>query len=78
MITHTVDYHPGAELRVSGIGSVEGSIVSVYLPGSMVPLGSAAISAGTYRLRIRPIGVDLIAIDIRTSFGYSSSDVPTV
>ncbi len=77
VITHTITYKPGVELRMSGVGSVEGSIVSVYLPGSNVPLGSVAVTRGVYRMRIRPFGTGITALDIRTTFGYVSNGVPT-
>ncbi len=77
-ITHTIAYKPGVELRMSGIGDVEGSIVSVYLPGSTTPIGAAAVTDGVYRLRIRPVANGITTVDIRTSFGYSSPDVPVI
>ncbi len=70
-LTYTVRYRAGTELRVSGTGTVDGATITVYAGTTNTVLGTGAVTAGAYNVRVRPVVAGLTSITIKSSFGFS-------
>jgi hypothetical protein len=78
LLTYTIKYTPGTELRVFGTGSIDAAQVTVMDAATGTVLGSGAVSLGTFLIRIRPIPSNIFSIHIFSSFGFSAMYISTI
>ncbi len=76
-LTYNIKYNPGNELRVAGTGTIDAASVSVIDAATGQVLGTSAVSAGTFLIRIRPVGTNVFSINLISSLGFTALNVPT-
>ncbi len=75
VLTYTVRYRAGTEIRVSGTGSVSGAIVTIYSGPDKtgVILGSGAVTNNAYDIRVKPAPAGIVTITVASSMGFTAN-----